>query len=349
MSHSRLPLRFVAALALGVLATGATFAQTAFKIGQPAPEFKAGRWLKHGPITELEPGKIHVLEFWATWCGPCRAAMPHLTELAKKHAGKVTVIGVNIWEKATGEKAEKMVDRFVSEMGQDLDYPTCRDTADEHLLNHWMKPTKSGGIPTTIVVDAQGRIAWIGHPINLDPVIDDLLAGRFDYEKSSAEFTKKSTENEAMGKVFAEYADAMKARDYVKAIAVADNHPEYAAAFWLLRFRALLHVDAAEALEQAKRVVAQKERGAGSYLQCIVIEDDLPRALYEFVAETLTREHQPGELMTLAKAVYRLGDSAKALEYQLRFKEHFLSQQKQPNPAVIEMIEADIKKYREGK
>lgn len=48
------------------------------KAGDPAPPLKIEKWLKSGPIERFEKGKVYVLEFWATWCPPCIASMPHL-------------------------------------------------------------------------------------------------------------------------------------------------------------------------------------------------------------------------------------------------------------------------------
>src|SRR5438270_205078 len=64
------------------------------KVGDPAPPLQVGKWLKAGPINQLDKGKIYVIECWATWCGPCIAAMPHVTQLQAKYKDKnVVVIG----------------------------------------------------------------------------------------------------------------------------------------------------------------------------------------------------------------------------------------------------------------
>src|SRR5437588_12539911 len=73
-----------AGLAL-VLAAPAARADGTLSVGDPAPKLQVKEFVKGDPVKELEKGKVYVVEFWATWCGPCRATIPHLTELAKEH------------------------------------------------------------------------------------------------------------------------------------------------------------------------------------------------------------------------------------------------------------------------
>lgn len=342
-------LRLVGITVLGLALHGALHAQTSFKIGQAAPEFKAGRWLKHGPIDRLELGKIHVLEFWATWCGPCRAVMPHLTELARQHAGRVEVIGVNILERAPAEKLDRLLDQFIVQMGEALDYPVCRDTTDDFLLNAWFKPTRSAGIPQTVVVDAQGRVAWIGHPSGLDRVIGELLEGKFDYERSSAEFAKSSASGEAIMKVFTEYGAAMKAENWAKAIEVIDANPQYATTLWLPRFDALLRLSPSEAFEQVKAAAGKNDRNARYYYGAISRTENLPREMYQFAAEMLAPNVQSADLGHLAALYFKLGNSDKAVEYQIRLKDFALGLPQRPPPEVMEKLEEDLRKYRAGR
>ena len=76
--------------------------------GSPAPAFTVDSFVRGTEVKTLELGKVHVIEFWATWCGPCVASMPHLTELQKQNPD-VQFIGVAGFERgkdaADGTKA----------------------------------------------------------------------------------------------------------------------------------------------------------------------------------------------------------------------------------------------------
>jgi thiol-disulfide isomerase/thioredoxin len=79
-------------------AGGAASAQT-LNIGDPAPQLVVKEFVKGSPVTQFKPGSVYVVEFWATWCGPCKTSIPHLTELQKKYGDKVTFVGVSVWER----------------------------------------------------------------------------------------------------------------------------------------------------------------------------------------------------------------------------------------------------------
>ncbi len=50
-------------------------------IGDPAPQISIGKWVKGNPVESFAKDQVYVVEFWATWCGPCLANMPHLASL----------------------------------------------------------------------------------------------------------------------------------------------------------------------------------------------------------------------------------------------------------------------------
>jgi thiol-disulfide isomerase/thioredoxin len=92
-------------------------------VGDDAPAITVSKFVKGERIDRLEPGRTYVVEFWATWCGPCRATIPHLTELQKKFKDRgVRFIGVSIWE-----QDQEKVEPFVKEMGDKMDYSVALD------------------------------------------------------------------------------------------------------------------------------------------------------------------------------------------------------------------------------
>ena len=162
--------------ALTMNATAATLG-----VGDPAPELKAAHWLKGSPVEKLDSGKIYVVEFWATWCPPCRASIPHLTELAHKFKGKVTFVGMDGFEHAEEAAAKKLIQKFVDDMGEKMEYHVAMDTKEKFMAKKWMEAAGQDGIPCAFVVEKTGKIAWIGHPMEgLDEALQEIVAGKWD-------------------------------------------------------------------------------------------------------------------------------------------------------------------------
>src|SRR5687767_13027650 len=105
----------IAALAFALTGVAAAGTARAIELGDPAPELQIAKWVKGEPVKEFEKGKVYVVEFWATWCGPCRTSIPHLTEMQKKYEDKVVFIGVS------DEDAETVAP-FVDKMGDEMAY-----------------------------------------------------------------------------------------------------------------------------------------------------------------------------------------------------------------------------------
>jgi len=235
------------------------------KVGDLAPAFKVARWVKGTPVTALEKGKVYVVEFWATWCGPCRETIPHLTELAKKHQGKATFIGVDVWERGADLAAvDKKVDDFVKEMGDKMGYAVCRDGQDGHMAKAWMQAANQKGIPAAFILNKEGRIAHIGHPMNEDfaQTLEQVIAGTHDLkaalaaaEKAAAEEQAKEAKEKAQEAAWQEASpaiqDALKAKDWPKVLTLADQaeakHPDLKVELKRPRFLALAATDAAKA------------------------------------------------------------------------------------------------------
>jgi thiol-disulfide isomerase/thioredoxin len=222
----------------------------AVRVGMPAPAFKVAQWFKGTPVEKLEPGKLYVVEFWATWCGPCRATIPHLTELAHKYDGKITFIGVDVWERPaekTDEAIAAIVEPFVKEMGDKMNYNVAADGIEKTMATTWMTAAGQNGIPAAFVIGRDGKIAWIGHPMEMDKVLDELVAGTFDVQAEARRQEIEWRKQQARQKLEAPIRAALSARDNKAAVEAIDKaiaaDPNMETVLIPVRFNALIQID----------------------------------------------------------------------------------------------------------
>src|SRR5687767_1489581 len=135
-----------AALALTSFATSSKS-----NVGETIPEIKAD-YVKGKPETA---GKPMIVEFWATWCGPCRTSIPHLNEIYKKHKDKgLVVIGLT-------DESNQVIRNFTKQVP--IEYFAATDRNGK-LNKHFGVQ----GIPHALLVDKTGKIVWEGHPSSLN-------------------------------------------------------------------------------------------------------------------------------------------------------------------------------------
>ncbi len=162
--------------------TRAIAADGKLKPGDPAPPLAVSTWLRGAEVSRFEPGKVYVVEFWATWCGPCRQIMPHMGDLQDEYRDKgITFIG---FTSEANDKEEK-VNAFIAKQGAKLGNTFAWGSGSE-THNAYMKASGQNGIPCSFVVNKEGKIAYIGHPLFLDYVLPKVLDGEWD-PKAGAE------------------------------------------------------------------------------------------------------------------------------------------------------------------
>ena len=171
---------FVSVLAI-MLASAAT-AQAGLKVGDLAPPLSITDWVNGSPVDLKKDfkNKIHVIEFWAVWCPPCKMSVPLLTRLQQKFVKDVVIIGVT--EPDFGRNSPSAIRRFVKSQGKEMEYTVAIDTG--RTTQAYMAAAGAIGIPHAFVIGKDGRIAWQGSPLEpaLEKVLEDLVAGTFDME-----------------------------------------------------------------------------------------------------------------------------------------------------------------------
>lgn len=131
------------------------------EIGQAAPEISAKEWVNFkGPVTlgNLH-GKVVLLEFWATWCGPCIECIPHLNKLQSKYSGKKFQLLSLV------EEGHLTMDQFLKE--KTINYPIGLESGS--LPDYGV-----AGIPETFVIDPAGKVLWHGN--SALPELDEVIA-----------------------------------------------------------------------------------------------------------------------------------------------------------------------------
>lgn len=119
-------------------------------LGKKAPDLVVEKWLTEKPDLK---GKVVIIDYWATWCGPCRKAIPELNAIQKKFAGKVVVIGIS---DETEAKVTAMKD-------PKIEYASAIDTKGT-----MKKQLEVQGIPHVIILDPDWTVRWEGFPLLKD-------------------------------------------------------------------------------------------------------------------------------------------------------------------------------------
>lgn len=174
-------------------------------IGSKAPALNIEYWVQDGngffkPVTEFEKDKVYVVEFWATWCGPCIQSMPHLAELQNKYRGNgVQIISVS------DESLDEVKD-LLGKKNEDVGKTFAEVTAayslttdpDRSVYKDYMTAAKQQGIPTSFVVGKTGLVEWIGHPMEMDGPLAAVVDGKWDRDAFKTEMVAQQEMQESM-------------------------------------------------------------------------------------------------------------------------------------------------------
>jgi thiol-disulfide isomerase/thioredoxin/tetratricopeptide (TPR) repeat protein len=201
------------ALMLGLgHATAATMS-----VGDPAPKLQVSKWVQGEPVKDFQRDKAYLVEFWATWCGPCLESIPHVNDLHTKFKDKgLIVIGQDVLEQDPDK-----VPPFVKKMGDKMTYRVALDTEDGKMAQTWMDAAGEDGIPTAFVVDKHGTIVWIGHPVRLqESFLQQVVDGTLDVSKTIAEHDERKQREAQRAALWREFSRHQQKEEWERAESV---------------------------------------------------------------------------------------------------------------------------------
>lgn len=339
-------------------------------IGDPPPPLEVSKWVKGEPVKGFDKDQVYVVEFWATWCGPCKTSIPHLTKLQKEYKDKgVTFIGVSVWE-----ESQDGVEPFVKEMGDEMDYRVAMDQVPEGkpgdegaMASKWMTAAAEGGIPTAFVVGKDGKINWIGHPMAMEEPLQKIVAGEWDVAVAARERNEVKELEKKRNELIAKVVPALRAEDFDKALEILDEalaHDEKLAASDLatVKLNILLKTKKVDqAAEYGAKLVEGSLKDDAKTLNMLAwslidpegeIEAAKPlTALALKAAERaskITEDNIPAILDTYALALFKSGNTPKALELQKKAIDKLKADGEEVDPGMQERLEQYQKASSKG-
>jgi thiol-disulfide isomerase/thioredoxin len=158
------------------------------EVGKPAPDLAIHTLNGQGDVKlEALSGKVVLVDFWATWCAPCKQSFPVLEAMSKRHGSKLAIVGVSVNDDADG------VAEFAKEMG--ATFPVGWDKGHA-IAERWNVST----MPSSFLVDEKGTVRFVhagyhdGEEATLDKEIDSLIGSGGAPANASAKEAAKDPE-----------------------------------------------------------------------------------------------------------------------------------------------------------
>jgi len=268
--------------------------------------------------------------------------MPHLSALARAYKDTVAFVAIDVYEKKI--MTTRQVKTFVDGYGDRMDFNVAAEDTN-FTVHDWLEAfgAKDEGIPRTFIINRQGKVAWIGHPKNMDSVLRKIVNNTWDIKKALTERTFNKylagLDDEVAYKLHKYEGDYYKLDDLGEPDSallvineIVKNEPmlRYTPAMVSFTFSALLRTNPYKAYAYGKEVIVTPTYEDPAYDMIIsVIEDDsrklkIPAEIYRLGAECYQAEidNDPyPELIDMLLLYHRMaawyslaGDSSKAIE-----------------------------------
>ena len=325
-------------------------ATTELTIGDAAPPISISKWVKGDPVEGFASDQVYVVEFWATWCGPCLAGMPHIASLQTEYGDKVKFIGVSAEE-------EEVVTEF---MGQESrggklwsEVLTYTIALDENRQTNaaYMEAAGQNGIPCAFIVGKSGTVEWIGHPAAIDDPLKQVVDGTWDPTAARAALLAEREADKVMQEIGPKINAALQKGDYKTGVELIEQliekFPENGQ-FKQARFQFLLKGEMFDEANKAAEEMIKASNDSALELNQLAWTlatsvsgpgPDLDLALTAAKrAEELTESKDASILDTVGRILFKKGNIEDAIVIQKKALEIVGADMK-------EQLEASLKEY----
>lgn len=308
--------------------TGVSVKLKSLEPGDPAPPLSIAQWLSGEAIDKFEPGQVYVVEFWATWCGPCRVSMPHISALQEQYGDKVRFIGVTREPESTVQGFLNTEQSEGKTWQQVIKYRLAIDSSGATNAAY-MQAAGQSGIPCAFVVGQDGVVEWIGHPAVIADPLAKVVAGEWDRQAVIAQFRLAKR----LRQVSSEIAALRRNQEWDKALAVLEQlEAEFGSSADCVKMRLGILLQAGRTEEtaqwQAKLVELSWDNAQqlNEFAWNTAIGQgtrNLDLALKAAERATLLTHHTDAPILdTLARVHYEQGRLDEALKWQREAAQH---------------------------
>jgi thiol-disulfide isomerase/thioredoxin len=285
--------------------------------GLDAPAVQVASVVQGAAVEPFHDGKVYVVEFWATWCGPCLASMPHISDLQKEYGEAVQFVGVTREDEGTVDDFMEQESPAGGIWSEALSYSIALDD-DSTTWQNYMTAAGQGGIPCAFIVDKAGKVAWIGHPMEIDEPLASVVDGSFDTAAAAKQF-----------QVEKQLQPALQQGDFAKALEVLDLLLEIAPAslqYGMMKMQILGIVGQTDDMLSFTAVLLETHKENAKVLNAVAMilmdqadlpDESLDLALKAAVTANEVTEGTNGSILdTRAKVHPTKGELTQAVEWQ---------------------------------